>query len=96
MGTSLNLRPASFADFRRGAERRLPRFLFDYYDGGAGAEVTLRSNTADWEALRLGQKVLVDASKIDCSVFLPNPFSPAIFPAAAAVFNSASDLISNS
>lgn len=70
MGQSLNLRPASFADFRRGAERRLPRFLFDYYDGGAGAEVTLRSNTADWEALRLGQKVLIDASKIDCSTEL--------------------------
>lgn len=70
MGTSLNLLPASFADFRREAEKRLPRFLFDYIDGGAGAEVTLRRNTADWEAVSLNQKVLVDASKMDCSVDL--------------------------
>lgn len=70
MGQSLNLLPASFADFRREAEKRLPRFLFDYIDGGAGAEVTLRRNTADWEEVSLNQKVLVDASKMDCSVDL--------------------------
>lgn len=70
MSGSLNLLPASYADFRRTAERRLPRFLFDYIDGGAGAEVTLRRNTADWEAMQLRQKVLVDASAMDCSVEL--------------------------
>ena len=70
MGESLNLLPASVEDFRRVAERRLPRFLFDYIDGGAGAEVTLRRNTADWEAVRLNQKVLVDASRMDTSVEL--------------------------
>lgn len=70
MGESLNLLPASYADFRRMAERRLPRFLFDYIDGGAVAEVTLRRNTADWEQLALVQKVLNDASKMDCSVDL--------------------------
>lgn len=70
MGESLNLLPASYGDFRREAERRLPRFLFDYYDGGAGAEVTLRRNTADWEAVQLTQKVLCDASAMDCSVEL--------------------------
>ena len=70
MGESLNLLPASYSDFRRAAEKRLPRFLFDYIDGGAGAEVTLRRNTADWEAVQLTQKVLRDASKLDCSVEL--------------------------
>ena len=70
MGTSLNLLPASYADFRRAAEKRLPRFLFDYIDGGSGAEATLRRNTADWESLQLTQKVLRDASKMDCSVDL--------------------------
>lgn len=70
MAGSLNLLPASYADFRRGAERRLPRFLFDYIDGGAVSEVTLARNTADWEALQLTQKVLNDASKMDCSVDL--------------------------
>ncbi len=70
MGETLNLLPASYADFRARAEKRLPRFLFDYIDGGSGSEVTLRRNTADWEALQLVQKVLRDASKMDCSVEL--------------------------
>ena len=70
MGDSLNLLPASYGDFRRAAEKRLPRFLFDYIDGGSGAEVTLRRNTADWESVQLTQKVLRDASKMDCSVEL--------------------------
>ena len=62
---SLNLVPASFADYRRMAERRLPRALFDYADGGAVEEVTLRENVADFEALRLRQRVLRDVSAID-------------------------------
>lgn len=70
MANSLNLLAASFADFRRQAERNLPRFLFDYYDGAAGSEVTLHRNTADWEGLSLNQKVLIDASQTDCSVEL--------------------------
>ena len=70
MANSLNLLPASYGDFRRMAEKRLPRFLFDYIDGGSGAEVTLRRNTADWEAVQLTQKVLRDASKMDCAVEL--------------------------
>lgn len=70
MGKSLNLRPASVEDFRRLAEKRLPRFFFDYVDGGAGEEVTLRANSADFEAIRLRQKVLRDASKMDTSVEL--------------------------
>jgi L-lactate dehydrogenase (cytochrome) len=70
MGGTLNLLDVSYADFRRKAEARLPRFLFDYIDGGSGAEATLARNSADWQALKLTQKVLVDASKLDCSVEL--------------------------
>lgn len=70
MGESLNLLPASFDDYRRLAEARLPRFLFDYIDGGATAEVTLRRNVLDWEDIKLSQKVLRDASQLDCSVEL--------------------------
>ena len=70
MGNTLNLVPATPVDYRRLAEARLPRFLFDYIDGGSGAEVTLRRNTADWEDVKLTQKVLRDASTMDCSVEL--------------------------
>ncbi|MDZ3832608.1 MAG: L-lactate dehydrogenase [Sphingopyxis sp.] len=65
---SLNLVPASVSDFRRIAEKRLPRMLFDYVDGGAGAEVTLRDNVADFERIRLGQRVLRDISDIRTEV----------------------------
>lgn len=70
MSGSLDLLPASFEDYRRRAEARLPRFLFDYIDGGATAEVTLRRNVSDWEDVKLSQKVLCDASRLDCSVEL--------------------------
>lgn len=70
MGSSLNLVPASVSDYRRIAEKKLPRIMFDYLDGGAGAEVTLRNNVADWERLQLEQRVMVDVSSIDTSVDL--------------------------
>ncbi len=59
---TLNLAPASVADYRRLAERRLPRFLFDYLDGGAYAEVTLQRNVRDFERLALLQRILRDVS----------------------------------
>ena len=61
---TLTLAPASTADYRRLAERRLPRFLFDYLDGGAYAELTLQRNTADFEALELRQRILRDVSAL--------------------------------
>lgn len=57
--------PASTEDWRRLAARRLPRFLFDYIDGGAGDERTLAANVHDLAALRLRQRVLVDVSRVD-------------------------------
>ena len=59
---TLSLAPASVKDYRRLAERRLPRFLFDYLDGGAYAEVTLARNVADFERLALHQRILRDVS----------------------------------
>ena len=61
---------ACTADFREAARRRLPRFLFDYVDGGAYGEVTLRRNVDDLADIALRQRVLVDVSKIDLSTRL--------------------------
>lgn len=55
------------SDYRAAARRRLPRFLFDYIDGGAGAEETLRANRADLTAIRLRQRVLRGAADVDLS-----------------------------
>ncbi len=41
----------NIADLRRLAKRRLPRVVFDYIDGGADAEVTLRDNMKAYEEL---------------------------------------------
>ena len=40
-------------DLRRAARRRLPRSVFDYIDGGADGEVTLRENTRAFEDIGL-------------------------------------------
>ena len=61
---------ASASDYRELARRRLPRFLFEYIDGGSYAEVTLRRNVADLEAVALRQRVLRDVSAIDLSTNL--------------------------
>jgi len=64
------VKAASASDYRDLARRRLPRFLFDYVDGGSYAEVTLRRNVADLEAVALRQRVLRDVSAIDLSTRL--------------------------
>lgn len=55
---------ATADDYRERAKRRLPRFLFDYLDGGSGTERTLAANTADLSALQLNQRVLRDVSDV--------------------------------
>jgi L-lactate dehydrogenase (cytochrome) len=61
---------ASIADFREAARRRLPRFLFEYIDGGSYAEATLRRNVSDLADIALRQRVLRDVSQIDMSTEL--------------------------
>ena len=59
--------PATFADYREMARRRLPRQLFDYIDGGANQEITLRNNAGDLDRLCIRQQVLRDVSRLDLS-----------------------------
>lgn len=42
-------RAVTIEDFRLAARRRLPRVVFDYIDGGSGAEITLRENCRVFE-----------------------------------------------
>ena len=65
MGRTLNILPATTLDYRRLAERRLPRFLFDYIDGGANDEITLANNVGDFQKIRIRQRVLIDVSNTD-------------------------------
>src|SRR5688572_8082643 len=52
-------------DLRLLAKRRLPRAIFDFFDGGAEDEVTLRENRAAFERVRLLPKVLVNVAQVD-------------------------------
>ncbi|CAN7596893.1 FMN-dependent L-lactate dehydrogenase LldD [Caulobacter sp. LjRoot300] len=61
---------SSTTDFREAARRKLPRFLFDYIDGGAYAERTLARNVLDLADLSLRQRVLKDVSQVDLSTTL--------------------------
>lgn len=61
---------SSASDFREAARRRLPRFLFDYADGGAYAEETLRRNVSDLSGIALRQRVLKDVASIDLTTRL--------------------------
>jgi L-lactate dehydrogenase (cytochrome) len=63
-------RAASVSDYRAMARRRLPKFLFEYVDGGSFDEVSLRRNEADLRAVALRQRVLNDVSAIDLSTNL--------------------------
>ncbi len=64
------LAPASVSDYRELARRRLPRMMFDYVDGGAFDEATLRANRDDLSRLSLKQKVCRDVSALDTSTTL--------------------------
>jgi L-lactate dehydrogenase (cytochrome) len=59
----LGLAPATVQDYRELARRRLPRQLFDYVDGGAYEESTMRANRADLDAVLLRQRVMRDVSR---------------------------------
>ena len=61
---------ASIPDFRAAARRRLPRFLFEYMDGGSYGEVTLRRNEADLADIALRQRILRNVDGIDLSTEL--------------------------
>ena len=60
----------NIADLRRAAQRRLPRAIFEFIDGGSYDEVTLRAPRADFENLTFAPRVLRDVSKRDLSIEL--------------------------
>jgi L-lactate dehydrogenase (cytochrome) len=69
-------RAADVGDLRRIAKRRLPRGVFDYIDGGAEDELTLRANTEAFRRLRFRPRVLRDVGTVDArTTLLGRPLS---------------------
>ena len=63
-------RAVNVAALRAGARRALPRAVFDFVDGGAGDEGTLRRNEATFDSLPLLPRPLNGAAGRDLSVTL--------------------------
>ena len=58
-------RVINIEDLRRVAKRRLPRVVFDYIDGGAEAELTLRANWRAFEDVTFRPRCAVATSMCD-------------------------------
>ncbi|HKQ27498.1 MAG TPA: alpha-hydroxy acid oxidase [Burkholderiales bacterium] len=79
----------SVEDLRRAARARLPRSVFEFFDGGAEDEITLRANRDAFERVRLVPRVLVDVASVDTSVRILGSHSKlpiAIAPTGAVGF----------
>jgi L-lactate dehydrogenase (cytochrome) len=73
---------ASVEDLRRIAKRRLPGGVFDYIDGGAEDERTLRANSRAFETTEFNPRVLRGLQSIDTSAAVLGQTVP--FPLALA------------
>jgi L-lactate dehydrogenase (cytochrome) len=58
------------ADFRRAARRRLPASIYDFVDGAAGHEFTMRANEEVHNHYALRPRLLTDMSSIDLGLDL--------------------------
>jgi L-lactate dehydrogenase (cytochrome) len=58
-------RVVNIEDLRRAARRRLPRMVFDYIDGGAEREITLRENCRAFEQVTFRPRCAVATSSCD-------------------------------
>jgi len=61
---------ATIGDLREVARRRVPRAVFDYTDGAAGAEISLRRSREAYERIEFCPQVLRDVSVVDTSTTL--------------------------
>ncbi len=64
-------------DLRRASRRRLPRAVFDFIDGGAEDEVTLRRNRAAFERVALLPRVLMDVRDVNLATTVLGQWSAA-------------------
>ena len=79
-------RAATIGDLRELARRTVPRAVFDYTDGAAGAELSLRRSREAFERVEFCPSVLRDVSRVDpattllgCPAALPLAFAPTGF-----------------
>lgn len=72
-------RARNIADLRRMARVRLPRMVFDYIDGGADDEVSLRRSVSRFQDIELVWDALADVSAIDTTTTIMGAASASPF-----------------
>src|SRR6476620_590793 len=83
MGKLPSSKVVNIGDLRRIAECRIPKVVFDYIDGGADGEVTLRENCRAFETVTFRPRFAVEVpppdlrtSVLGVPVSLPFLFAP--------------------
>ncbi len=66
----MSTKPANVEDYRILAQRRLPKIIFDYLEGGADDEIDLKHNREAFERYRLMPRRLVDVSTRETGIEL--------------------------
>ena len=66
----MSTKPVNVEDYRILAQKRLPKVVFDYLEGGADDEIGMKHNREIFERYRLMPRRLVDVSKRDTSIEL--------------------------
>lgn len=64
------MKAACVKDYRLLAKKKIPKFLFEYLDGGSFYEITQKQNLKNLEAISLRQRVLQGSSDIDTKIKL--------------------------
>ncbi|MGY1733177.1 alpha-hydroxy acid oxidase [Geodermatophilus sp. SYSU D01045] len=75
-------------DSRERARAALPSEVWDYYEAGAGDEVTLGEAEAAWRDFRLRPRVLRDVSGVDLTTRLPGAEAASPFAVAPTAFHA--------
>src|SRR5258707_7898852 len=85
----MSTKPFNVEDYRTLAQRRLPKIIFDYLEGGADDEIGMKHNREVFERYRLMPRRLVDVSKRDTGIELFGRHQAAPFMVGPTGLNSA-------
>jgi (S)-mandelate dehydrogenase len=85
----MSTKPVNVEDYRILAQRRLPKIIFDYLEGGADDEIGMKHNREAFERYRLVPRRLVDVSKRDTRIELFGRHQAAPFMIGPTGLNSA-------
>jgi hypothetical protein len=70
MEFAVSTKPVNVEEYRIRAQRRLPKIIFGYLEGGADDEIGMKHNREVFDRYRLMPRRLVDVSKRDTGIEL--------------------------